>query len=202
MENNNRGLIIGLVVVLVLAGFYLFLRFQSNSGQSAGENLVGTDAEMILDNEASDESVLSDDIIGDVVANEIIMNESAEEAPNYMQPQPPVALSDVQSEQMAFAASDREPAEVTFNISGGSFYYVPNMIRVKEGDRVRIVFSNMGGTHDLVLPDFDVRTGVTSTGESDTIEFVADKTGSFEFYCSVGGGYHREMGQIGTLLVE
>ena len=37
-------------------------------------------------------------------------------------------------------------------------------------------------------------------GEEQTITFVADKTGGFEFYCSVGN--HRAMGMVGTLIVR
>jgi uncharacterized cupredoxin-like copper-binding protein len=32
------------------------------------------------------------------------------------------------------------------------------------------------------------------------VQFVADKTGTFEFYCSVGN--HRQMGMVGTLVVQ
>ena len=34
----------------------------------------------------------------------------------------------------------------------------------------------------------------------EVIEFTADKTGSFEYYCSVGT--HRQMGMKGTLIVK
>ena len=37
-------------------------------------------------------------------------------------------------------------------------------------------------------------------GETDSIEFVADKVGTFEYYCSVG--QHRSMGMVGKLTVE
>ncbi|MFN2312139.1 MAG: plastocyanin/azurin family copper-binding protein, partial [Spirochaetia bacterium] len=34
---------------------------------------------------------------------------------------------------------------------------------------------------------------------SQTVEFVADRAGSFEFYCSVPG--HRQAGMYGTFVV-
>jgi nitrite reductase (NO-forming) len=37
-------------------------------------------------------------------------------------------------------------------------------------------------------------------GETTSVEFVADKTGTFEYYCSVGA--HRAMGMTGSLVVE
>src|SRR5512143_1034634 len=38
----------------------------------------------------------------------------------------------------------------TFNVNGGSFYFKPNVITVKKGDTVRIVFKNNDGFHDWV----------------------------------------------------
>lgn len=73
-------------------------------------------------------------------------------------------------------------------------------IRVKQGDRVRIVFENTEGFHDFVVDEFNARTKQIPVGQTDTIEFVADKTGSFEYYCSVPG--HRQNGMLGQLIVE
>lgn len=122
--------------------------------------------------------------------------------PDYMKPQIPVALSDNQKAELKAGSDDHKPTELTFNISGGSFYFTPNEFKVKQGDKVKIIFTNVGGMHNLVLPDFKVETRMINTNESDTIEFTADKKGTFEFYCSVGKGYHRQMGQIGVLIVE
>lgn len=86
-----------------------------------------------------------------------------------------------------------------FIIEGGNFSFTPNVMKVNKGDTVKITFKNMEGMHDLVIDEFNVRTNKIKTGEQETIQFVADKTGSFEFYCSVGT--HRQMGMKGTLEV-
>lgn len=146
-----------------------------------------------------------DDLGRDNLAPQVESGATAEESaatPNYMEPQPLVALTESQKAQLQAGAEEHETKELVFDVSGGSFYFVPNEIRVKEGDKVKLIFTNLGGTHDLVLPDFGVATKITKTGESDTVEFTADKQGTYEFYCSVGNGYHRQMGQIGVLLVE
>jgi plastocyanin len=85
-------------------------------------------------------------------------------------------------------------------VNGSSFAFDPKEIRVPEGTRVRVVFNNQGGMHDFVIDEFNARTKVLPSGQSETIEFVANKKGSFEYYCSVGT--HREMGMKGTLVVE
>ncbi len=88
----------------------------------------------------------------------------------------------------------------TFEVESTTFSYTPNEIRVNEGDTVRIVLSNANGVHDWVVDEFNARTEIINAGETDEIEFVADKAGTYEFYCSVGN--HREMGMVGTLIVE
>ncbi len=88
----------------------------------------------------------------------------------------------------------------TFTIIGKPFSFSLSEIRVKEGDTVKIVFQNSEGTHDWVIDEFNVRTPRIGTGESATIEFVASKKGTFEYYCSVG--QHRAMGMKGNLIVD
>ena len=86
-----------------------------------------------------------------------------------------------------------------FTVEGRKFSFTPSALTVKKGDKVKITFKNLDGFHDFVIDEFNVRTKQIPVGE-ETIEFVADKTGSFEFYCSVGN--HRELGMKGTLTIE
>lgn len=87
-----------------------------------------------------------------------------------------------------------------FTVEGSSFSFSLSSMNVKKGDKVRIVFKNMGGTHDFRLDEFAVATKMLKGGEQETVEFTASKTGSFEYYCSVGS--HRAMGMKGTLIVK
>ncbi len=86
-----------------------------------------------------------------------------------------------------------------FVVSGGEFYYEPSTLMVKKGDTVRIVFKNADGFHDFVIDELGVATKKINDGQTDIVEFTADKVGSFEYYCSVGK--HRQMGMKGTLTV-
>ncbi|OGZ45510.1 MAG: hypothetical protein A3C84_04325 [Candidatus Ryanbacteria bacterium RIFCSPHIGHO2_02_FULL_48_12] len=86
-----------------------------------------------------------------------------------------------------------------FTVSGGEFYYEPSALAVKKGDKVRIVFKNADGFHDFRIDELGVATKKINDGQTDTVEFTADKVGSFEYYCSVGK--HRQMGMKGTLTV-
>ena len=73
-------------------------------------------------------------------------------------------------------------------------------LKLKKGDTVRINFINDEGFHDWKLDEFNAATAKLNAGGKETIEFYADKTGTFEYYCSVGK--HREMGMVGNLVVE
>lgn len=88
----------------------------------------------------------------------------------------------------------------TFDIDASSFKFSVNEIKVKKGDKVKINLSVKDGLHDWVLDEFDAKTERGNTGETVSAEFTADKTGTFEYYCSVGK--HRAMGMVGKLIVE
>ncbi len=90
--------------------------------------------------------------------------------------------------------------EKTFIVTGQNFSFSPNMMTVKKGDKVKIIFKNSGGFHDFKIDEFNVATKKIQGGVEETVEFTADKIGSFEYYCSVGE--HRAMGMKGTLIVE
>lgn len=85
-----------------------------------------------------------------------------------------------------------------FIVEGKNFSFTPAALSVKKGETVRITLKNTGGFHDLVIDEFNVKTKQIGEGE-ETVEFVADKVGDFEYYCSVGA--HRAMGMKGTLTV-
>lgn len=87
-----------------------------------------------------------------------------------------------------------------FQVDGNNFSFSLKEIKVKNGDKVRIVFNNIEGFHDLIIDEFSVNTGQIKANESRTVEFTADKSGTFEYYCSVG--QHRANGMFGKLIVE
>lgn len=92
------------------------------------------------------------------------------------------------------------PEVKEFVVSGNNFAFDPSTITVNQGDKVRIVFKNSQGFHDFVIDEYGAATKQTQAPTEEVIEFVADKAGSFEYYCSVGS--HRQMGMKGTLVVK
>lgn len=92
------------------------------------------------------------------------------------------------------------PTTKSFTVTGSNYSFTPNTLTVNKGDLVKITFKNSGGMHDFKIDEFNVATERLESGDSTTIQFVANKTGTFQYYCSVGS--HRAMGMWGTLTVQ
>ncbi len=88
----------------------------------------------------------------------------------------------------------------TISIEAGSFYFKPDMIKVKKGEKVKLVMKSVDMMHDFNIDELKVKVPVTKSGAIATAEFTATTAGTFEYYCSVG--QHRANGQVGTLIVE
>ena len=95
--------------------------------------------------------------------------------------------------------TDSNAAVKEIVVENDGLSFVPNEIRVNQGDRIRLTFRNTGGFHDWVIDEFDAATSQITAGNSETVEFVADQAGEFEFYCSVGN--HRARGMFGAFVV-
>lgn len=86
-------------------------------------------------------------------------------------------------------------------VSGSEFAFSPKTITVKQGEKVKLVFQNDGKfPHNLTVDELSVATKTIGAGQIDSVEFVADKNGSFTMYCSVGN--HRQQGMEGSVSVE
>jgi len=94
---------------------------------------------------------------------------------------------------------DRSGEPMIFALDGFNFGFSETEIRVKKGDTVHIDLTSTEGFHDLVINELDVSTDRVYAGETVSVEFSADQTGEFEYYCSVGN--HRTQGMVGKLIV-
>ncbi len=86
------------------------------------------------------------------------------------------------------------------SVEAGAFYYKPDTITVKKGQKVKIEMKSADMMHDFIIDELEVKMPITQSGDTGVVEFTADTVGSFEYYCSVG--QHKANGQVGTLIVE
>lgn len=90
--------------------------------------------------------------------------------------------------------------EVVIDLTGKNFEFSQDTIEVYLWDTVTINFESTSGFHDWGVDEFDAWTKQVSPWETTSVTFVADKVGSFEFYCSVWN--HRDQGMLGWLIVK
>lgn len=87
-----------------------------------------------------------------------------------------------------------------FNMTAKQFEFIPNKITVNVGDTVILHITSTDVAHGIAIPQFGVSQQLPP-GQEETVQFVADKAGTYTFYCNVFcGSGHRSM--IGSLVVQ
>ena len=87
-----------------------------------------------------------------------------------------------------------------FDMVAKQWEFDPETITVNDGDTVKLHIKSIDVDHGIAIHEFEVNEYI-SAGETIDIEFVADKTGEFIFYCNVFcGADHKQM--KGTLIVQ
>ncbi len=92
------------------------------------------------------------------------------------------------------------PAVHEIQMTAKKYEYSPNPIRVKKGERVRLIITATDRDHGFKLEAFNIEQRLKK-GVPTTVEFTADKAGTFPFKCSVHCGFGHG-GMKGTLIVE
>ena len=131
------------------------------------------------------------------IAGFILMNRNvqAPEIPVQTETIPPASEQSVSQQVDQTNTTDT----VSIDMEAGGFYFTPNEISVKKGQKVQINLTAKDMMHDFNIDELGVKSETVKAGNSTVIEFTADSVGSFEYYCSVGE--HRANGQVGTLTV-
>jgi nitrite reductase (NO-forming) len=122
----------------------------------------------------------------------------------------PVAQTSATSTATSVSSSTPESPTVEFTLTvqdtNTPFAFVYNSqnnptLQVHKGDTVKVTLTNTGTLrHDFTLEGYNIKTSVLNPGQSDSIVFKADTTGTFTYYCSVPG--HKDLGMQGQLIVQ
>ena len=97
-------------------------------------------------------------------------------------------------------------ADVSGNLENGvrviqmkafQFGFDPNPVVVNEGEKVKLVVTSTDVTHGFSIAEFGVNVQLFP-GRPTIIDFTADKSGTFIFYCSVpcGSGHSSMRGRL------
>ncbi len=94
-------------------------------------------------------------------------------------------------------ASAPAPEAHEIEVTARKYEFDPNAITVKKGERVKLTITAVDHDHGFKLDAFNIDK-VLKRGEATTIEFAADKAGTFPFQCShfCGLGHGKMKGQL------
>jgi cytochrome c oxidase subunit 2 len=86
----------------------------------------------------------------------------------------------------------------TIDVTASRFQFDPATITVAEGERVRLRLHSADRIHAFAIKAFRVKASIPSAGEAVTVDFVADRAGSFDFTCAeyCGTGHARMKGRL------
>lgn len=86
-------------------------------------------------------------------------------------------------------------------VEGNEFKFSPTSIIVEKGEKINLVFKNIGKfPHNIMVDELGISSKTINGGEEDSVEFVSEKSGTFAMYCGVGN--HRQQGMEGKVIVE
>lgn len=180
-----KRLIIGALILLAVMEFFSWQLYKS-SKESDPEQPVSEEktslASKNVDAEKIDAIETEDTKNGDAEIGESQLNSADFE--NF----PPPSVEEVNGKM-----------ERTIHVGVRQYVWEPKVIKAKKGELVRLLIHNADVKHGLVIPDLGVYQEIPEDGA--VVEFIPDKAGSFEFFCSVWCGEgHMEM--RGKIIIE
>ena len=84
-----------------------------------------------------------------------------------------------------------------FKMTAKQFSFLPETIEVSKGDKIRLIVTSTDVPHGISIPEYGINERL-DPGKPVTIEFTADKEGTFTAFCSVfcGSGHSNMKGKI------
>lgn len=93
-------------------------------------------------------------------------------------------------------------ADVFYEIKATKPAFTPSSITVKKGDHVTLKIISEDHAHGIELAEFGLKEIIIPEKESRTVDFTADKVGSFSFPCTKFCGYRHLIGQRPRLEIK
>jgi len=92
---------------------------------------------------------------------------------------------------------DASSSAVEIQMTAVKYEFKPNAIRIKKGDRVKLAITATDRDHGFKIEAFHIDRKLPK-GEPVTVEFTADRSGTFPFQCSqfCGLGHGKMKGEL------
>jgi len=108
-------------------------------------------------------------------------------------------VQETASEAPSLIAEQRDQTKViiTLQVTAKKYEFNPKVIDVKQGEHIKLVITATDHDHGFECGEFHINQ-LLKKGQPATIEFTADKAGTFPFRCShfCGMGHLKMKGQI------
>ncbi len=98
------------------------------------------------------------------------------------------------------SSSTKTASTKTVSILAKQWSFEPDTITVTQGDKVHLTITSKDVTHGFNIPEYNINEKI-NPGKTTEVEFVADKVGTFSFFCSVPCG-KGHTGMTGQLIVQ
>jgi heme/copper-type cytochrome/quinol oxidase subunit 2 len=97
----------------------------------------------------------------------------------------------------ALPAQEQAPNRPDITIVARNFRFVPDRVEVMEDDLVRLTIQSEDNAYSFVIDEYRIIRRVAA-GRATSIEFRADRTGTFRFYSNLtnDGGHKTMQGQL------
>lgn len=193
--NRNREIIIGvIVVVIVVAGYFVFAGMHKGPAVPAANAPVGTQTDM---GTVTQSGVVAASGTSAVASSGVVVARSGQATENSVAPGTPTAPQE--SVPVASTAVPKAAIKLTVTVSGG---FSPNTFTVSAGAPVSVaITSGDQYSHTFVFSDPSlsaVAVGV-APGETRVITFNAPtKAGTYAFSSNIPG----QSGETGTMTVK
>jgi cytochrome c oxidase subunit 2 len=79
------------------------------------------------------------------------------------------------------------PVGRVFHVDASRFEYSPAVLRANPGDQISIEMTATDVVHGLAIDGYNLET-TADPGQTARISFIADKSGTFRFHCTVTCG--------------
>lgn len=96
------------------------------------------------------------------------------------------------------AAQNPPGAKVNLiRMTARKYQFDPSVITVRKGDHIKLIITALDHDHGLEIAGYGIKQKLKK-GIPMTVEFTADKAGTFEFHCSqfCGLGHRRMKGKL------
>ena len=98
---------------------------------------------------------------------------------------------------LAVSLAQEKPESREITVTAKKYEFSPSEIRVREGENIKLSITALDRKHGFKIEAFEIDHELPK-GEVVTIEFIADRAGTFPIACSkfCGFGHGRMKGQL------